>query len=242
MRETFGYRYVTCKRKRRHNIDSKKMKIIIYTIGLLGLFSCNNSNDKIGKVSEKDSLLLSNISRQDTTNNPCRQFNKLKTSDEYFQSANNRTKNCPYDSLTNLVALKEYQYAVKLDPKFWQAKRNYARQLYNFKEYENCIEQLDKTLELVSSESNPDLNVMRGQAFYKLGKFEESLNDYDIAIKYLGNTDYVHLLKAKAEWKLGQKDKACEDYKKAIQGYAEYEKEREFIDCKQRNDGQNASR
>jgi len=197
------------------------MKIIIYTIGLLGLFSCNNSNDKIGKVSEKDSLLLSNISRQYTTNKPCRQFNKLKTSAEYFQSANNRTKDCPYDSLTNLVALKEYEYAVKLDPKFWQAKRNYARQLYNYKEYEKCIEQLDKTLALVSSESNPDLNVMRGQAFYKLGKFEESLNDYDIAIKYLGNTDYVHLLKAKAEWKLGQKDKACEDYKKAIQGYAE---------------------
>lgn len=208
------------------------MKNIIYIIGLLGLFSCNNSNDKNVEVSKTDSLLLTNISRQNTTNNPCRQFKELKTSDEYFQSANNRTKDCPYDSLTNLVALKEYEYAVKLDPKFWQARRNYARQLFNFKVYEKCIEQLNETLKLVSSESSPDLNVMRGQAFYKLGKYNEAIMDYEIAIKYLGNTDYVNLLKAKAEWKIGQLDKACEDYHKAIKSYPDYEKEKEFIDCK----------
>jgi len=207
------------------------MKNIIYTFGLLGLFSCNRSNDK-SVVTQSDSLLLNKISQQHTTSNPCRQFKEFKTSDQYFQSANDRTKDCPYDSLANLVALKEYEYAVKLDPKFWQAKRNYARQLYSLKEYEQCVEQLDRALELVSSESNPDLHQVRGQALYKLEQYQKAINDYEIAIKYLGNKDYLYLLKAKAEWKLGQIDLACEDLNKGIKGYADYEKEKEFIDCK----------
>ncbi|MBK8368617.1 MAG: hypothetical protein IPL10_14745 [Bacteroidetes bacterium] len=207
------------------------MKNIIYIIAILSLLSCTNSQNRTVEVSTIDSLLLNNISLQDT-NDYCRMFRKLKTSDEYFQSANNRTKDCPYDSLTNLVALKEYEYAVKLDPKFWQARRNYARQLFNFNEYEKCVEQLNKTLELVSGELNPDLNIMRGEALYKLGNYKNAIMDFDIGIKYLANTERVHLLKAKAEWKLGLTTKACEDYKLAIKGHPDYETEKEFIDCK----------
>lgn len=217
--------------KRTGNTNYKTMKHIFYSIVILGLLSCTNSQNNTVEISKNDSLLLNNVYRQDT-NNLCRQFKELKTADEYFESANNRTKDCPYDSLTHLVAMKEYEYAVKLDPNFWQARRNFARQLFNFNKYEECVEQLNKTLELVSGELNPYLNVMRGEALYRLGRYKDAIMDFDIGIKYLANTEHVHFLKAKAEWKLGQTIKACEDYKIAVKGHPEYEKEKEFIECK----------
>lgn len=184
------------------------MKKLISLLFFSGLLSCNTNREKSFEISKTYSTLLTNISKQDTSLNPCRQFKKLNTADEYFESANNRTKECSGDSLTSLIALKEYEFAIALNPNFWQARRNYAGQLFGFKDYVNCIKHLNITLESVSSEDNPDLNVLRGQAYYEIGKFKEAINDYDIGIKYLANTDYIHLLKAKAEWKLGLKEQA----------------------------------
>lgn len=57
--------------------------------------------------------------------------------------------------------------AIKLKPKFWQARRNYANQMIYLKRYDIAVEQLNEALNIVKSEENPYLNVMRGQAFYE---------------------------------------------------------------------------
>ena len=197
------------------------MKKVINTIGLLALIGLSYS------------AKAQTVSDMDTTNNPCHQFKELKTSSAYFQSANNRTKDCccPNDSLTILIAAKEYGLAVKLDPKYWQARRNYARQLISLKQYDLAIEQLNQTLKLVSSETNPDLNVMRGQAYYEKGNYQKAIEDFDIAMKFEGNIDFTLLCKAKAQWKLGFKDKACENYQKAIALSPNLADGKEFIIC-----------
>ncbi|MBL7704274.1 MAG: hypothetical protein JNM21_01890 [Taibaiella sp.] len=207
------------------------MKYLIFIACLFPFFSCGNAKEEKVEFSASDSLLFNYITQQDHSNNPCRKFNHLKTANDYFQSANSRTKDCPYDSLTNLVALKEYEYALRLDPEFWPARRNYARQLFTFGAYEACIEQVNNIISQNGSEISADLFVLRGNAFYKLEKYKAAVVDYEAAIKNLYNPDYVYMLKAKAEWKLGNIQKACEDFNRAIKSYPAYEKEKEFIDC-----------
>lgn len=212
----------------------------------IDLFKKINDTSRFQKLNKLKSItLISNrieisIKGIDTTNNPCYKFNELKTAEEYFESANIRTKGCPTnDSMITIIAAKEYSRAIELNPKFWQARRNYARQLIRLKQYDLAIEQLNEALELTSSEENPDLNFMRGQAFYKEGNYEKAIEDFDINIKYMigadikyvGNIDFVLLCKAKAQWKLGQLDKACENYKKSIALTPRLTDEKEFIVC-----------
>jgi tetratricopeptide (TPR) repeat protein len=120
---------------------------------------------------------------------------------------------------------------LKLKPKFWQARRNYARQMLFFKKYDIAIEQLNEILKIVKSEDNPDLNVMRGQAFYEKGLYEKAISDYGVAENYSGDIDYILLYKAKAQWKLGQIENACINYKKSIKITPSIADQKEFITC-----------
>lgn len=160
--------------------------------------------------------------------------NNLKTANYYFERANTITKAKMFslDSTIASKAANDYLMAIKLNPKFWQARRNYARQMLFLKKYDIAIEQLNEALKIAKSEENPDLITMRGQAFYELERYNEAILDFEIAIKYMENPNYVYLLKAKAEWKLGQREKACEDFNKAIKGNPDYETNKEFIGCK----------
>ncbi len=205
------------------------MKKIITILGLIGLICCYNIYKSFDA---ENPLFAKTISLTDTTTNPCHQFKELKTAEEYFQSANIRTRGCPNDSLMIVIAAKEYELAVKIAPKFWQARRNYARQLIALKQYDLAIEQLTEALKLVSSETNPDLNLMRGQANYGYGNYQNAIADFDIAIKYQSNIDYTLLCKAKAQWRLGQHDNACINYKKAIELTPHLANKKEFIICK----------
>lgn len=195
------------------------MKKTILIFGLFSLIMC-------------DDIIAQNTVNKDSVKNS--KTDNLKSAEEYFEQANTliKTRMFSLDSMTVSKAADDYLMAIKIKPEFWQARRNYARQMIYLKRYDIAIEQLNLALKIVKSEEYPDLNEMRGQAFYEKGLYEKAILDYEIAIKYLGNTDYVYLLKAKAEWKLGQTEKACEDFKTAINGYPDYEKEKEFIDCK----------
>jgi tetratricopeptide (TPR) repeat protein len=194
------------------------MKKVLFLFGLFGLTMYGG-------------IIAQNVVNKDSAKK--NQSDNLKTAEDYFERANIITKSKMFslDNTTVSKAADDYLMAIKLNPKFWQARRNYARQMIYLKKYAIAIEQLNEALKIVKSEENPDLNTMRGQAFYELGKYKEAIIDFEIAIKYLGNSDYEYLIKAKAEWKLGRTDKACEDYYKAIKGYPDYEKQKEFIDC-----------
>jgi tetratricopeptide (TPR) repeat protein len=194
------------------------MKKAILIFGLLSLIMC-------------DDIVAQNIVNNDSIKKS--KTDNLKTAEEYFERANTLTKTKMFslDSTTISNAADDYLMAIKLKPKFWQARRNYARQMIYLKKYDIAIEQLNEALKIVKSEENPDLNVMRGQAFYEQGLYEKAILDYDVAIKFSGNIDYVLLCKAKAQWKLGQIDNACINYKKAIKLTPSIADKKEFITC-----------
>ncbi|MES2379457.1 MAG: hypothetical protein V4538_00345 [Bacteroidota bacterium] len=201
------------------------MKKTLLIFVLIGLFADAYS-------AEKPNTSKNRLPVIDTTQNPCHQFKQLKTAQQYFESANNRTKGCwPNDSLTTVIAAKEYSLAVKLNPKYWQARRNYARQLIVLKQYDLAIAQLNEAIKLTGGKQDFYLYAMRGEAFYEKGQYEKAIADYDVAMKYSGNIDYLLLIKAKAQWKLGQKEEACTNYKKSVEMTPHLAEKKEFILC-----------
>ncbi len=207
------------------------MKTALNLIGLTVVISLSFvSTDQVFYKNYYD-LKVKSTATTDTTINPCRQFKKHKTAEAYFQSANNRTKGCPDDSLTTVVAAKEYGFAVKLNPKYIQARRNYARQLIKLKQYDHAIEQLNEAIRLTSFEIDSYLYGMRGRAYYEKGNYLGAIKDFDTAMKNVASIDCYLLSKAKAQWKLGLKDKACVNYRKAVAGTSNLAEEREFIEC-----------
>ncbi len=198
--------------------DIISMKKTILIIGLFILIMC-------------DSIVAQNVDNKDSIKNS--KTDNLKTAEEYFERANTLTKAKMFSLDSTIVskAADDYLMAIKLKPKFWQARRNYARQMIYLKRFDIAIEQLNEALKIVKSEENPDLNVMRGQAFYEKGLYEKAIMDYDVAIKFSGNIDYILLFKAKAQWKLGQIDNACLNYKEAIKLTPSIADKKEFITC-----------
>jgi tetratricopeptide (TPR) repeat protein len=194
------------------------MKKAILLFGLLSLIICND-------------ITAQNIVNNDSIKNS--KADNLKTAEDYFERANiiTKTKMFSLDSTTASKAADDYLMAIKLKPKFWQARRNYARQMLFFKKYDIAIEQLNEILKIVKSEDNPDLNVMRGQAFYEKGLYEKAISDYGVAENYSGDIDYILLYKAKAQWKLGQIENACINYKKSIKITPSIADQKEFITC-----------
>jgi tetratricopeptide (TPR) repeat protein len=194
------------------------MKKTIIIFGLLGFIRCDNILAQT--LVNNDSLKQSKLGN-------------LKTAEDYFERANRITKAKSFllDSMTASTAADDYFMAIKLKPSFWQARRNYARQMIFLKKYDVAIEQLNEALKIVKSEDNPDLNVIRGQAYYEKGFYEKAISDFNLAEKYSGNIDYILLYKAKAQWKLGQVDNACINYKKSIQMTPNIADKKEFITC-----------
>ena len=193
-------------------------KAIIIIFGLFILIIC-------------DDILAQNIVNKDSIKSL--KTDNLNTAEEYFERANIliKAKMFALDSTTVSKAADDYLMAIKLKPKFWQARRNYARQMIYLKRFDIAIEQLNEALKIVKSEENPDLNVMRGQAFYEKGLYEKAIMDYDVALKFSGNIDYILLYKAMAQWKLGQIENACINYKKAIKLTPSIAENKEFITC-----------
>ncbi len=198
--------------------DMTRMKITTIIFGLLGFIMC-------------DDIAAQNIGNKDSIKNS--QTGYLRTAEDYFEKANIITKTIKIslDSTTASKAAHDYLMAVKIKPSFWQARRNYARQLIFLEKYDAAIEQLNEALKIVKSEDSPDLNVMRGKAYYEKGLYEKAILDYDVAEKYSGNIDYILLYKAKAQWKLGQIDNACRNYQKSIQMSPSIVDKKEFITC-----------
>ena len=194
------------------------MKKVILIFGLFILIMCED-------------IVAQNMDNKDFIKNS--KTDNIKTAEEYFERANNLTKTKMFylDSTTVSKAADDYLMAIKLKPKFWQARRNYARQMIYLKRYDIVIKQLNEALKIVKSEGNSDLNVMRGQAFYEKGLYEKAILDFDVAIKFSGNIEYVLLYKAKAQWKLGQIENACINYKKAIKLTPSIADKKEFITC-----------
>jgi tetratricopeptide (TPR) repeat protein len=134
-----------------------------------------------------------------------------------------------FDSLAQLVALKEYAYAVQLDEKHGYARRNLVRQLLYIDQYARALQELN-AIDSTFLADNPDLYTMRGETLYGLHQYKEAIINFNHALQS-GSTAYVLLLRAKAEWKLGRHANACETYISALAMDSLCTSRKEFIDC-----------
>lgn len=198
-----------------------------YVFLLATLISCQQPR-KLTSSEFADSLVTSALRNVDTTLY-CYRFRKLSTAEDYFQSANTRSKGCMFDSLAQLVALKEYAYAVQLDEKHGYARRNLARQLLYIHQYARALQELN-AIDSAFLTNNPDLYTMRGEALYGVHQYKEAVADFNHGLQS-GPSAHILLLRAKAEWKLGQHANACETYRSALAMNSLSTSRKEFIDC-----------
>ena len=92
-------------------------------------------------------------------------FRELKTSDEYFNSANNRTKRKHYDldSTTIYIAIKEFQRSIKLNRKSWASYRNISRLFVIIKRNDLALISLDNAIKYCGKEDRDDLYSMKNK-------------------------------------------------------------------------------
>ena len=92
-------------------------------------------------------------------------FKKLKTADEYFYSANTRTKRLKseLDSTTIYIAIKEYQSSIKLNQKHWASYRNLSRLFVLINRKDLALISLEKALEYCGKEDRYSLFKMKNE-------------------------------------------------------------------------------
>ncbi len=195
---------------------------------LEGISGCTNPVRR-NSTAFADSLLTVALQNVDTTSY-CYQFKELHTAEEYYRSANTRSKACMFDNLAQLVALKEYAYAVNLDPKHWYAHRNYARQLLRIHQYARALQELN-AIDSIFLADDPDVYAMRGEAYYGVKDYRAAISEFDKALTSYPTSSFILLYKAKAEWKLGEFEQACLHYKKAQAQGTLSKQEKEFLEC-----------
>ncbi|OYU83673.1 MAG: hypothetical protein CFE24_10110 [Flavobacterium sp. BFFFF2] len=103
-----------------------KMKFLITLITFLVCSNGFSQNKELIQNSNLEKILVEfPIPYKDALNT----FKKLKSADDYFYSANIRTKRkkSELDSTTIYIAIREYQYSIKLDQKHWASYRNISR-------------------------------------------------------------------------------------------------------------------
>ncbi len=152
------------------------------------------------------------------TLNSCNGQNQKKA-DSLFYAANDKLKTNSenIDSLDIKQSIADYTEAIRLNSKFWQAYRNRSRLYQQIKEFDKAIVDLTTALKYADKNSAINLHDMRAYSYYALGKYQNAIADWTIAVDNLGNPSLALYQRAKAEWEIGQKEKACADFKKATE-------------------------
>lgn len=111
--------------KKKVILEIMKSNFVIIIVSFL-VFEISFSQSKKTQKHNLDKILVEFIIPNKQVLNV---FKTLRTADEYFYSANKRTKKLEddLDSSTIYIAIKEYQSSIKLDNKYWAAYRNLSR-------------------------------------------------------------------------------------------------------------------
>ena len=112
------------------------------------------------------------------------------------------------------IAIKDYDEAIRLNPKDAVAYFNRGNDYYNLNKKERAIEDYDKAIRLNSQFADAYHN--RGTTYCALGQSERAIKDYDQAI-HLNPKDAVAYNSRGNAYKLqGKKAKAIADFEKFI--------------------------
>lgn len=111
-------------------------------------------------------------------------------------------------------ALSDFDQAVQLDPKRWQAWHNRGVSRAMLGRFEEALADLDKTIELNPNYPNAWFN--RGELRYEEGRFAEAIEDYNRAIRLNSNDSPAYNSRGHAYYRQGNYRAAIEDYSQAI--------------------------
>jgi len=109
-------------------------------------------------------------------------------------------------------ALKDYDLAIKYKPDFAEAYNNRATSLYALKRYSAVLDDLNTSIKLSpDNQKIVNMHVNRGLAFFNLGRYNEAIADYNIAIEK--DKSYLEAYKSRLASFIELKnfDKALED-------------------------------
>ena len=106
-------------------------------------------------------------------------------------------------------AIRNYDKAIRINPKYAAVHNNKGRSLYHSKRYKEAIECSKRAVEL--DRKYPDAWMNIGRSLYKLGKYEEAIENLDKAVELVPHYAYALNKKGLALLKLG-KVKEAEKY------------------------------
>lgn len=119
-------------------------------------------------------------------------------------------------------AIRSYNQAVEINPKYLTAWKNIGIDLYLLGRYNESLKAYDKALEIDQNYGLAWYN--KGLALHKLGKYNESIQAYDKALRIFPENAAIWYSKGNSLLSLGNYDGAIDCYEQAIrlnQSYAE---------------------
>lgn len=146
-----------------------KTKYIIILILSLFYGVSFSQNNKFTQKSNLDKILVEfPILNKDGLNT----FKTLKTADEYFYSASNRTKRLKseLDSTTIYIAIKEYQSSIKLDLKHWVSYRNLSRLFVMINRKDLALISIENAIKYCGKEDKDSLYKMKNEILNSINK------------------------------------------------------------------------
>ena len=104
---------------------------------------------------------------------------------------------------------------------------------YDMKQYEQAVENYDKSLKNASDYFGAHQN--RGETYYELKKYSQAIKDCDVAIQLDSNYAYSYYYRGLCYQAIGDNAKAKKDYKKALKidkNYTEAKDALNRLSCK----------
>lgn len=113
------------------------------------------------------------------------------------------------------AALRDFEQAVKLDPRNWRAVHNRAVSYAQQGELDVALLGFGHVIRLQPRYGPAYRN--RGEVHYELGQYAEAVEDYSRALQHMPNEDDLLYLRADANRQLGKLEEALSDYDASLQ-------------------------
>jgi len=110
-------------------------------------------------------------------------------------------------------SIKDFDKAIKLDPKYTSAYYNRGTSKMYLKDYKGALADFDKAIELKPDFLNAFTN--RGVAKLKLDDLKGAIQDFDAAIKLDANNASAYFMRGQVKMQMQDMDGGCKDLTKA---------------------------
>ncbi|MCU0443986.1 MAG: tetratricopeptide repeat protein [Microscillaceae bacterium] len=111
------------------------------------------------------------------------------------------------------LALKNYDKAIKTDPRFAKAYYNRAHVKYDLQDYKGVVEDCRRALEINPNLIDAYFNM--AVAKYQLKDYESAIGYFDKSLQYKTQDGETYCWRGMAKFKLNRKAEACQDWQTA---------------------------